>query len=160
RIRIELRRGQVEQAMAGLRRFALIEPGARISHVSSPNLTRLNESVAMLRREKLQTQANELLKAAYERTLAMELLQTAPFIGLVRLAFESGDAERGLKLLDLMIALGQSDNREAAARELAALDWVKPRAITSERIEAPKAANQISLIEALRLAAECAAEFG
>src|SRR5262249_11706100 len=158
--RIEVRRGQMELAIPNLKRFALIETGPRVDHVSVPNLQRLNDAAAMLRSEKREAEAGELLKAAYERTLAMEQLQPAPLIGLARLAFETGDPQRGLKLLKLMIALGQSANREVAAAELAAFDWVKSRAIMDQSIEAPQTANQIDEPEALRLAAECAAEFG
>ena len=58
-----------------------------------------------------------------------------------------------------MIELGDSETRATSAAEVAALDWVKARAITSESIERPQPSNQIQLAEALRVAAETAAEF-
>jgi len=61
--------------------------------------------------------------------------------------------------LKLLIELGDSETRETAAAEIAALDWVRARAVTAEWIERPQPSNQIQLAEALRVAAETAAEF-
>jgi hypothetical protein len=71
------------------------------------------------------------------------------------LAFEAGEADRGLKLLGWMLALGNAATRETTAAELAALDWARARSI-----EAPTPSYQIQEAEASRLAAETAAEFG
>lgn len=158
--RCDLRAGRVPQAITGLRRFARIEPGSKIETVVPPRPERLTEIVAMLRAERRSAEAEELQRAAHERTLAMEQLQAGPFVSLARLAFEKGDADRGVKLLRHMIALGVPETRETAAAELAAFDWVKARAVNGEWIEAPSPANGIQEPEALRLAAELAAEFG
>jgi tetratricopeptide (TPR) repeat protein/lipopolysaccharide biosynthesis regulator YciM len=157
---LDLRAGRLELAMARLKRFALIEPGPGVLLVQAPNLTRLNDAVALLRREKREAESKQLLAYAYERTLALEQLSPPPFIGLARLSFEAGNVERGLKLLGLMISLGQYENRDAAAGQVAALEGVKARAVANARIEAPRAANLINEALALKLAAECAAEFG
>ncbi|MFN0088007.1 MAG: tetratricopeptide repeat protein, partial [Blastocatellia bacterium] len=159
-LRCEVRAGRVPQAMAGLRRFARIEPGLRIEAVAPPRPERLSEAAAMLRAERRSAEADDLLRAAHERVLAMEQLQAGPFVSLARLAFEKGEADRGLKLLRIMIALGGAETREMAAAELAALDWVKARAVNAEWVEAPPPANGIQEPEALRLSAELAAEFG
>src|SRR5262249_48038468 len=76
-----------------------------------------------------------------------------------RLAFEKGEAERGLKSLKLMIELGDAETRETTAAEVASLNWVKARAVAAEWIERPQPSNQIQLADALRVAAETAAEF-
>jgi tetratricopeptide (TPR) repeat protein len=58
-----------------------------------------------------------------------------------------------------MVELGDPETRDTSAAEVAALDWVKARAVTAEWVERPQPSNQIQLAEALRLAAETAAEF-
>jgi tetratricopeptide (TPR) repeat protein len=112
-----------------------------------------------LRVEKRNAEADELLRAAYERSLALEQLQASTFASLARLALEKGDVQRGSKLLDLVVRLGNAEMRETAAAELAALDWVKARATDAEWVERPQPSNQIQEAEALRVAAETAAEF-
>jgi len=159
KLRLDLRRGRVAQAVAGLKRFAGIETSPKLESVAPPNIERLNAAAAALRAEKRVAEADQLLQSAYERGLALEQLQTTSFAGLARLAFEKGDAKRGSKLLKLMVELGDSETRATSAAEVAALDWVKARAVTSESIERPQPSNQIQLAEALRVAAEIAAEF-
>jgi tetratricopeptide (TPR) repeat protein len=159
KLRLDLRQGRVAKAVAGLKRFAGIEISPKLEIVAPPNIERLNAATAALRAEKRVAEADQLLQAAYERGVALEQLQTTSFAGLARLAFEKGDVNRGLKLLKLMVGLGDSETRATSAAEVAALDWVKARAVTSESIERPQPSNQIQLAEALRVAAEIAAEF-
>ncbi len=159
KLRLDLRQGRVARAMTGLRRFAGIEASPKLEIIAPPNIERLNAAVATLRAEKRGAEADQLLQAAYERAIALEQLQASSFVGLARLAFEKGDAERGLRVLNLMVDLGDAETRDAAAAEVAALDWVKARAVTAEWIERPQPSNQIQLAEALRLAAETSAEF-
>jgi cellulose synthase operon protein C len=159
KLRLDLRQGRVAQAVAGLKRFAGIETSPKLESVAPPDIERLNAAASALRAEKRVAEADQLLQAAYERGVALEQLQTPSFAGLARLAFEKGAAERGSKLLKLMVELGDSETRATSAAEVAALDWVKARAVTSEAIERPQPSNQIQLAEALRVAAEIAAEF-
>src|SRR5262245_36564035 len=138
KLRLDLRQGRVAQAVAGLRRFAGIETSPKLESVAPPNIERLNAATAALRAEKRVAEADQLLQAAYERGVALEQLQPPQFAGLARLAFEKGDAARGSKLLKLMVELGDSETRATSAAEVAALDWVKARAATSESIERPE----------------------
>jgi len=159
KLRLDVRAGRVAQAVNGLKRFVGVEVSPKLARVAPPNVERLNQAVAMLRGEKRNAEADDLLKAAYERTLALEQLQSTSFAALARLALEKGEAERGLKLLELAVALGNAETRETAAAELAALDWVKARATDAEWVERPQPSNQIQEAEALQVAAETAAEF-
>ena len=159
KLRMDLRQGRVTQAIAELKRFTGVETGPKLERVEPPEIERLNTAAAMLRAEKRNAEADDLLRAANGRNLALEQLQISSFATLARLAFEKGDAERGLKLLKLMVELGAAETRETAAAEVASLDWVKARAVTSEWIEKPQPSNQIQEAEALRVAAETAAEF-
>jgi tetratricopeptide (TPR) repeat protein len=158
-LRLEVRHGRVAQAINGFKRFTGAEVSAKLEHIAPPNIERLNKAVATLRGEKRNAEAGELLRAAYERSLALEQLQVSAFASLARLAFEKGDAQRGSKLLDLMVGLGNAETRETAAAELAALDWVKARATDAEWVTRPQPSNQVQEAEALRVAAETAAEF-
>ncbi|MGH9851287.1 MAG: tetratricopeptide repeat protein, partial [Blastocatellia bacterium] len=135
KLRLEVRQGRVAQAINGFKRFTGAEVSPKLEHVAPPNIERLNKAVAMLRGEKGSAEADELLRAAYERSLAIEQLQASTFVALAQLAFEKGDVQRGSKLLDLMVRLGNSETRETAAAELASLNWVKARATDAEWVE-------------------------
>lgn len=160
RLRLEVRAGRVAQAVTGLKHFAGIEVSERIDRIAPPQLERLNQAVELLRGEKRQAEADELLRTAYERQLALEQLDEAPFVGLAKLQFAKGDAAGALKQLKLMLDLAVTATQSTAAAELAALPQVKARAVEAAWIEKPVASNQLSLIESLRLAAETAGEFG
>ena len=159
-LRLDVRAGRIAQTMATLRRFALIEAGAQVTQVSAPPLDRLNQTVAMLRGEGRKAEADELLQAAYERTLALEQWQSAPFAGLARLQLAKGETDKGLQLLRLMTELCDTTKAPVAAAELTALPWAKARAVTDAAVERPAASQQLNLSEVLRLAAENTAEFG
>lgn len=159
RLILDFRTGQ-QQAITGLKHFALIEAGERIDKIAPPQLERLNQAVAMLRAEGRATEADELLRAAYERRLALEQLSEVSFVGLARLEFSKGDAAGGLKLLKMMNDLAAFTTRSTAAAELAASPAVKARAVEVTWVEKPAASNQLSVQNSLRLAAESAAEFG
>jgi tetratricopeptide (TPR) repeat protein len=159
KLRLDIREGRVSQAIAGLKRFAGIESSPRLEKITTPDIERLNMAMAALRVESRKTEADQLLEAAYERGVALEQLEISSFAGLARMAFEKGDGGRGAKLLKLMVELGDSETRETAAAEVAALDCIKARAVTAEWIERPQPSNQIQLADALRVAAETAAEF-
>lgn len=160
RLRLDARAGRLPQAMTGIKRFVGVEVSDKLETVSAPNLERLNQAVEMLRSEQRQTEADELLRAAYERQLAFEQLTEAAFVGLARLAFAKNDSAMGLKLLRLMNHAASSSERSEALAELMALPFVKARAVDSARIETPAAINQLTRLNSLRLAAETAAEFG
>jgi tetratricopeptide (TPR) repeat protein len=159
KFRLDIRQGLVAQAVAGLKRFTGVETSQKIERVAPPNIERLNAAAATLRDEKRNADADRFLQAAYERNIALEQLQTSSFAGLARLAFEKDDNYRGVKLLKQMVELGDPETRDVTAAEVAALDWAKARAVTAEWIERPQPSNQIQLAEALRVAAETAAEF-
>lgn len=160
RLRLDVRAGRLPQAIAGIKRFVGIEVSDRLETVSAPNLERLNQAVEMLRSEQRQAEADDVLRAAYERQLALEQLTEAPFIGLARLAFAKNDSGMGLKLLRLMNGVASSAERSEALAELTALPFVKARVVDSVRIERPATVNQLTWLTSLRLAAETAAEFG
>ena len=159
KFRLDIRQGLVVRTVNGLKRFTGVETSQKIERVAPPNIERLNAAAATLHAEKRNAEADRLLQAAYERNIALEQLQTSSFAGLARLAFEKDDYHRGVKLLKLMVELGDSETRDATAAEVAALDWARARAVTAEWIERPQPSNQIQLAEALRVAAETAAEF-
>ncbi|MGH9802064.1 MAG: tetratricopeptide repeat protein, partial [Blastocatellia bacterium] len=160
KLRLDVRAGRVPQAVTSLKHFAGVEVSERIEKLLPPNLERLNQAVEMLRREQRPAEADDLLRAAYERQLALEQLREAPFVGLARLSFAKNDSAEAMKLLSLMSDLAAATTRSTAAAELAALPLVKARAVEAARIEKPEASNQLLIFNSLRLAAETAAEFG
>ncbi len=159
KLRLDVRAGRIAWAVNGLKHFVGVGTGPRIDKIAPPSLERMNQAVETLRREGRKAEANEILKSAYERMIALEQLQSTSFVGLARLAFENGETDRGLKLLKLMVELGNAETRETAAAELAAQPWVKARSVDAAWVETPQPGNQVQETNALRLAAETAAEF-
>jgi cellulose synthase operon protein C len=160
RFRAELRAARNPQVPNELKHFTGSETPARLTLVKPPNLERLNQATALLRSEGRAAEAQELLKAAHERLLALEQYQQASFVSLAQLAFEKGETAQALALLRLLIELGREETKAAAAAEVAALPAIKARAIDDPTVETPAPNNSIQLAEALRLAAETAAAFG
>jgi Flp pilus assembly protein TadD len=160
KLQLDVRANRVPQTVEGLKHFVGAEVSPRIDRVAPPQLERLNQATEMLRREGHKAEADGLLRAAYERQLAMEQLGEAPFIGLARLSFEQGDTAGGAKLLKLMLDLAWTATHSAAEAELSALPQVKARAVEDAHVEKPAANNSLSLPISLRLAAETAGEFG
>jgi tetratricopeptide (TPR) repeat protein len=100
-----------------------------------------------------------LLKASYERCIALEQYQTSYFVSLAGIVFENGENSLGLKILQLMINLGDKEKSTETAAEIASLPWVKSHAVEDPRIEKPEASNSIRQIDALLLASETTAEY-
>ncbi len=159
KLRLDIRQRPNSQALAGFKRFAGVEASPKLETIAPPDIERLNKAVEALRDEKRFAAADQLLRAAYERNIALEQFQISSFAELARMAFEEGDSNRGLILLRLLVELGDSETRDTAAAEVASLAWVKTRAITAEWIERTEPSNQIDLAEALRVAAETAAKY-
>ncbi|HZT60355.1 MAG TPA: tetratricopeptide repeat protein, partial [Pyrinomonadaceae bacterium] len=160
KIKLELRGGRVAQAVADLKRYVGADVSADIAKVSAPSASRLSESVALLKSEHRDEDAAQLLEASYAQSLALGQYQTPYFTGLARLAFARGDAERGEKLLRLMLALADDATKDDAAAEVAALPDVSKRFAALARAELPEQSNDIARAEALKLAAETASSFG
>ncbi|HEY0099537.1 MAG TPA: tetratricopeptide repeat protein [Pyrinomonadaceae bacterium] len=151
--------GQAEKALAGLRRFAGIEIAAGRALINPPSIERLNMAVSMLRKEGRAAQADQLLEAAYTRELALERYEAHAFTGLARLAFIRGDAARGLRLLQTMVALSGEETRGTAAADLASWPDIKVYAADRAIQDGAETENRLDRIETLQLAAETAAAF-
>jgi tetratricopeptide (TPR) repeat protein len=160
KIKLELRGGRVAQAVADLRRYAGTDVSEDITKVSAPSAERLSESVALLKSEHRDADAAQLLEASYTQSLALGQFEASYFTGLARLAFERGDAERGEKLLRLMLALADDATNTEAAAEVAALPDVSRRFAALARAELPEQSNDIARAGTLKLAAETASSFG
>ncbi|MFN0107234.1 MAG: hypothetical protein ACKVZH_00145 [Blastocatellia bacterium] len=160
KLQLDIRSGRASQAVASFRHFVGVEVSEKLEKISSPNLERLNQAIEVLRREQKPEEADQLLRAAYERQLALGQLTEATFAGLARLQFAKGDTANALKLLRLMNNAASPVKRSEGLAELMALPFVKERAVDAARIEKPAASNQLTWANSLRLAAETAAEFG
>jgi tetratricopeptide (TPR) repeat protein len=160
KVRLELRGGQVARAVADLKRYVGADVSEGVAKVSAPSAERLSESVALLKSERREAEAAQLLEAAYAQSLALGHFEASSFAGLARLAFERGDAERGVKLLRLMTALADDATKDEAAAEVASLPDVSRRFAALAHAELPGESNDITRDEALKLAAETASSFG
>src|SRR5947209_7351985 len=160
RVRLELRGGKVAQAVAELKHFTGGDVSADITKVSAPSAERLSDAVALLEEERQDSAVPQLLEATYEQFLALGQYRASYFAALAKVAFEGGDAERGDKLLNLMVGLSAGETRDEAAAAVAALPGVGERFNALARAGLPEQSNAVERAEALRLAAETAGSFG
>lgn len=160
KVRLELRGGRVEKALADLRVFVGADVPAGLTKVSAPSVERLNEATALLRDEHQEAAASRLAGATYAQLLALGQYRAPYFLALASAAFEGGDSERGEKLLRLLVDLTGDGTKDEAASQVAALPWVSERAAALERVEMPEESSDIARANALELAAETAGSFG
>lgn len=157
KLQLAIRDRRTTQVDEELRTFVGIKTNERIARIAPPNIERLNDAVAMLRREGRKHEAAELLASAYARALALEQYEASSFIGLARLEFEKNEVALGLRLLQLMVDLGDAETTPQAAAELAALPSIKIHALDDPAIVKPEPHNEIEPHRALSLASETAA---
>ncbi|MBV8856951.1 MAG: tetratricopeptide repeat protein [Acidobacteria bacterium] len=160
KVRLELRSGRVEKALADLRVFVGADVPKGLSKISAPSVERLSEAVALLGDERREAAATQLTEATYTQLLALGQYRAPYFVALAGVAFRGGDVGRGEKLLRLLVDLAGDDTRDEAAAQVAALPGVKERAAALERVELPEESNDVSGVRALELAAETAGSFG
>lgn len=73
-----------------------------VKEIKLPNIERLNESVAMLRKIKRDVEAEKLTLDFYARMLELEQNSTANFIGLARSSFKLGESEKAFQVLKML----------------------------------------------------------
>ncbi|PYS85236.1 MAG: hypothetical protein DMF67_01685 [Acidobacteria bacterium] len=159
KVRLELRGGKTEKALNALKTYVGADTPPGLAKISAPSTERLTEALALLREEHSESAAPQLVEATYAQLLALGQYQSSYFVALARVAYESGDATRGDRLLRLMIDLSAEETRDDAA-QVASLPEVRARAARVESAELPEESNVIARNEALALAAETAGAFG
>ncbi len=156
RLRLQIRGGKFDAQQA--ERFVGITNSDSAAEIKPPNVERFNDVRRILNEEKNDTDARKISESFFSRNLALGQFGAANFVGLARTLFQKGDAEKALRVLQLMIDTGDETKKEIAFAEIAALDVVKARnadaAKTSE--------TEIASIETdiFHRAAEIAVEFG
>jgi tetratricopeptide (TPR) repeat protein len=155
-IRLDVRSGRVAQAAEQLQWLVGIKVAINLDNPKAPSIERLNDAVALLRGEGRETEASNLIEAAYARGIALGRFEPVYFTGLARLAFERGDTKLALTWLQSMIDLTAPENKEQTAASLMAMPLIAAHAENQPSSEDV----QFDQITALRLAAETSGEFG
>jgi tetratricopeptide (TPR) repeat protein len=91
--------------------------------------------------------------------LALGQYNEVNFIGFARTLFEKGDTEKALRMLQLMIAVGDETQKESALAEIAAIDVVKSKGVDRAKLTQRETIDSINQVNALKIAAEVSAEF-
>ena len=159
-IRLDVREGQVAQAMAKLQRLVGVKSNPNSSETLPPSIERLNQAVALLQDEGKREEARSLLEAAYARELALEQFESTYFIGLARIAFERGDKAVALKWLQLLIDFTNPNRRQETAATIASLPLIVKYSEHPEGSTSTEELTPIDSATALQLAAETSSEFG
>ena len=126
--------------------------------INPPSLERFNDVLSVLKEEGKTDVAAQISKSYFARTLALEQLDAANFAGLARVLFQTGEPEKALRILNLMIDAGDETKRETALAEVAATDYIKAQAADATKMP-PLVNNLSNRGNLLKLAAEIAAEF-
>ena len=158
KMQIEIRAGKFDFKEA--ERFIGINAGDFVTEIKPPSVERFNDVLRVLREENREAEAVRISEAFFARNLALGQFGAANFTGLARVFFQKGDAEKAVRLLQLMIDAAADDGakKETALAEAAALEAVKTRAADAAKFSGGETID-LSRLNAPLLAAELAAEF-
>jgi tetratricopeptide (TPR) repeat protein len=156
KIRIAAREGKFDRAEA--ERLIGIAVSDAATEIKLPNVERFNDVRQALREEDCETEAAQISEAFFARNLALGQFDAANFAGLSRTFFQTGEPEKAVRLLQLMIDVGDAAKKETALAEIAVLDAVKTRGADATKLSNNETFNS-NQSGSLRLAAEIAAEF-
>lgn len=158
KIQIQIGRGKFDLTEA--ERFIGISVSDSATEINAPDIERFNEVSQVLKRENLNRERREIALSFFARMLALEQYDETNFIGFARALFEKGETEKALRMLQLMVAVGDEAQKESALAEIAGIDAVKLKAADAAKKSADtKTAGSINQVNALKIAAEISAEF-
>ncbi|MDQ3750117.1 MAG: hypothetical protein M3367_14075 [Acidobacteriota bacterium] len=157
-LRLRMKEGNYE--LINAERFIGISPNSSvIADIKPPSIERLNNVLRLLKEENLEPQALQIQKAFYARMLALGKFEAANLTGLARALFQTNDAEKALKILQIYVA-ANGEGRETALAELDSLEIIKRASADRTKISEAAETEFINGANALHLAAETASEFG
>ncbi|HEX3250693.1 MAG TPA: tetratricopeptide repeat protein [Pyrinomonadaceae bacterium] len=154
-IKLDVQAGRVAEAVDQLQWLIAIKTAFSVADPKPPSIERLNEAVALLREEGREMESRGLLEAAYARSIALGKLEPVYFTGLARIAFERGDKDLGLKLVQSLVDLTAPERMEETMASLMAMPLIAAHEASQPQSEEV----QFDRATALRLAAETAGEF-
>jgi hypothetical protein len=155
-IKLDVQAARIAEAVDQLQWLIAIKTSLSVADPKPPSIERLNEAGALLRDEGRETEARGLLEAAYARSIALGKLEPVYFTGLARIAFERGDKDLGLKLVQSLVDLTAPERMEETMASLMAMPLIAAHEASQPQSEEV----QFDRATALRLAAETAGEFG
>ena len=142
------------------KRFAGIKTKTDVPDVKPPNIERLNEILDFLRGKNDEVSARNLLKDFYARQIALGQYSEANFNGLVRIFFENGEAENGLRLLNLGANIAMENEQPKTIAELADWEIIKSHAVEDENLADTQEIINLNQSDFFEVSAETAREFG
>ncbi|HEX9928606.1 MAG TPA: tetratricopeptide repeat protein [Pyrinomonadaceae bacterium] len=157
KIRIQTRLGKFDLLEA--ERFIGISVSDSTTKINPPSLERFNEILQVLKEENSDSDRREIALSFFARMLALGQYNEVNFIGFARALFEKGDIEKALRMLQLMIAIGNGTQKESALAEIAAIDAVKSEGVDAAKLTQSETIDSINQVNALKIAAEVSAEF-
>ncbi|HYP50087.1 MAG TPA: hypothetical protein VEQ34_04040, partial [Pyrinomonadaceae bacterium] len=157
KIRIQIRRGKFDLLEA--ERFIGISVSDSTTKINLPSLERFNEILQVLKEENSEGDRREIAFSFFARMLALGQYNEVNFVGFARSLFEKGDIEKALRMLQLMIAVGNETQKESALAEIAAIDAVKSKGVDRAKLMQRETIDSINQVNALKIAAEVSAEF-
>lgn len=153
---LQIRDGKFDETE--LERFVGIAVSGSVAEIKPPSIERFNDVVNLLREENRETDAGRISESFFARNLALGQFDAANFVGLARTLFQTGDAEKAQRVLQLMIDAGNDAKKETAFGEIASLDVVKRRGADAAKSAATETNGVSGEVDALRRAAELCAE--
>lgn len=157
-IRLQIRGGKFDAAQ--IERFVGITVSDSVAEMKPPSVERFNDVSQVLAEENRAAESVRLSESFFARMLALEQFDKANFVGLARAFFRKGEAEKAMRVLQSMIDAGDDAKKETALAEIASLEAVKARTADAAELTETETTVSINQAEALKFAAEIAAEFG
>lgn len=158
KIRLGIRQGDFDETAAET--FTGIAVSDSAAEIKAPSVERFNDVLKMLREENRTREIKQISGAFYARMVALEQFNAANLAGFSRALFERGETNKALRFLQLTVDLTDEATRESSAGEIAAIDEVKAKAADAVKLTEDKAGISFNQPDALKTAAEIAAEFG
>lgn len=158
KIKLQMRAGTFDAAQ--MKRFVGITVSDSATEIKPPSVERFNDALRILKDEKRAPESARLSESFFARMLALGQFDAANFVGLSRAFFQTGEAEKALHVLRLMVDACDEEERETAAAEIAALEAVKAQAADAAKLPETESVGSPNQSDASKLAAETALEFG
>ena len=158
RIQTELRDRKFDATEA--ERFVGITVSESAAEIKLPSIERFNEVLRILKAENREDLAVQISESFFARNLALGQTDATNFVGLARASFQKNETKMALRVLHLMIDVGDEQKRETALAELFALEIVKMRSADAAKLSETTSKNIPIQTDALKFAAEISVEFG
>ncbi len=160
KMKVQIKQGNLAKTLEDAKTFIGIEIKYDANPVKLPSVERLNDVLQILREERFENEARDLLKSFYLRQLALEQYVTPAFIGLAQIYFEENNSEEAFEILRILNEAADENTKSEAFAKLQALPQIQLYTSDDAKLSGMSATYAINKNNAVELSAETLAKFG